>query len=92
MSGVLAHAGLWSGALLAGVALGWLHFRSLRRVAERLVAGEPAAVLLQITRILMLALFLYLCARLGASTLLAAAAGVYIGRVLVMRRAPKETP
>ncbi|MGE4072002.1 MAG: ATP synthase subunit I [Lysobacterales bacterium] len=90
MSGVLANAGLWSGALLAGVALGWLHFRSLRWVAERLLAGQPVVVLVQMVRILLLAVFFYLCARLGASTLLSAAAGVLIGRLWVMRRSRLE--
>jgi hypothetical protein len=90
MSSVLANAGLWTGAVLAGLALGWLHFRSLRWVAERLAAGQPLAVLLQIARMLLLALFFYLCAQLGTSTLLLAAAGVLIGRFLVLRQSLQE--
>jgi hypothetical protein len=86
MSGLAISAAYAVLAALAGTLVGWLHFRSLRAVTERLVAGRLSAVALQLTRFAALALFLYVCARFGAVPLLAAAAGVMAGRAIVLRR------
>ncbi|MHC0053931.1 N-ATPase subunit AtpR [Actibacterium sp. D379-3] len=87
---ILALAGL---AALAGCAVGWLHFRSLRGLAHRMLAGQPSAVALQLARMAGLGLFLYLCAwGGGAAVLLAGACGVLVGRALVLRAAGKEAP
>jgi hypothetical protein len=84
-----------AGVLLAapaGAVMGWLHFRSLRAVTERLVAGRLSAVVLQMARLAALTLFLYLCARFGAVPLLAAAAGVMTGRTIALRGPDRRTP
>ena len=70
---------------LAGLALGVLHFRSLERVTALLVQGRLAGVALQIGRLAVLAVFLWLCARGGPWTLLAGAAGLLAGRALILR-------
>lgn len=72
-------------ALLAGYGAGWLHFASLARVADLLAAGRLWALWLQLLRLVALGLFLYLCARGGALVLLAAGAGVLLGRHHVVR-------
>lgn len=74
-------------AAVAGLGLGWLHFASLARVADWLLAGRLAAVALQLARFALLGGFLFLCSRGGALVLLAGAAGVLSARVLVLRRA-----
>lgn len=84
---ILAIAAL---AAPAGVAAGWLHFRSLLRVSECLAAGDLKAVVLQVVRFIALGLFFYLCVRMGATALLSAAAGLWVGRSLVLRQARKE--
>ncbi len=86
MTGIAELAGLAIPAALAGGVAGWLHIRSLRPVADGLLKGDPMAVVLQIARFVGLGIFLYLCARLGAAPLLAAAAGVLIGRAVVLRK------
>ncbi|MBC57211.1 MAG: hypothetical protein CL814_09755 [Confluentimicrobium sp.] len=91
MSGVAISAGYAVLAALAGTLVGWLHFRSLRAVTERLVAGQLSAVALQMARIAALALFLYVCARFGAVPLLTGAAGIMAGRAIVLRR-PDRSP
>lgn len=78
-------------AALAGVAVGWAHFRSLRMVTERIVAGRLSAVALQLARLALLTLFFVLCARFGALPLVAAAAGVLAGRAAVLRHAERAT-
>lgn len=79
---------LWAiPAALAGFALGWLHFASLSRVTDMLVAGRMSAVLLQLARLAVLAGFLILCARAGAWVLIAGAAGVLTARAFVLRGA-----
>lgn len=82
----LAPFALAGAAGLAGVGMGWLHFRGLRRVAEGLVAGQMRAVLLQVGRLALLGLFLFACAQFGPLTLIMAAAGVLAGRAFVLRQ------
>lgn len=74
-------------AALAGLALGWLHFRSLELVAAMLLQGRMRAVPLQVGRMAALGGFLVLCALQGAGVLLAAALGVLAGRAVVLRAA-----
>jgi hypothetical protein len=90
MSGLALSAGGGMLAALAGVVLGWIHFRSLHTVAERLLEGRLSAVALQLIRFAVLAAFLFICARLGSVPLLAAAAGVMAGRTIVLRRAGRR--
>ena len=85
----LAPYALALAALFAGTAAGWAHFRALETIAARLAAGERRVILWQALRLVALGLFLFLCAKGGALTLLAAAGGVFLGRALVMRGARK---
>jgi hypothetical protein len=74
-------------ALAVGLALGFLHFRSLRRAADAFARGEAGrALALQLVRLALLGLFLFAAARAGALALLAAALGIFIGRAVVMHR------
>lgn len=72
-------------AAAAGHGAGLVHFRSLRRVAEMMVAGRGAAAALQVARLAALGLFLALCALAGPAALLAAAAGLLLGRARALR-------
>ena len=72
-------------AALAGLALGIAHFRTLRWVSDLLIQGRLAGIGVQIARLAVLAVFLWLCARGGPSTLLAGAAGLLAGRALILR-------
>ena len=72
---------------LAGIGIGWLHFSSLERVAEMIVAGRLAAIGLQLGRLALLGAILWLFAQAGALVLLAGAVGVLVGRMIVMRGA-----
>lgn len=76
--------------LTAGTAAGWLHFRSLRLVSEKLMRGEFSAIALQLARFAGLGLLLVLAALGGAGTLIATAIGVMIGRHLVLSREKAE--
>lgn len=77
-------------AALAGVGAGWIHFRSLRPLAGRIIAGDLRALALQLLRLGGMMAFLVLAAQGGALVLLAAAAGVFAGRWLVLRAVRKE--
>ncbi|WP_139068806.1 MULTISPECIES: hypothetical protein [unclassified Hyphomonas] len=72
---------------LAGIGIGWLHFYSLERIAEMIVAGRLSAIGLQLARIVLLIGILWLFAQAGALVLLAGAAGVLAGRMIVIRGA-----
>lgn len=80
----------WILAALAGTGAGWLHFRSLRPLADRIVGGDWRALALQVVRLGAMAGFLAFAAQGGAAVLIAAAAGVLAGRQLVLRRARQE--
>lgn len=75
---------------LAGDGIGWLHFRSLRPVAALIVGGDRRALGIQLLRLAGMAGFLVLAAQGGALVLLAAAAGVFVGRWQVLRAARRE--
>lgn len=78
-------------ALVAGVALGLVHFGTLHRVSEDYLGGRAGrALALQLLRMAAMIGALYGLARLGALELLAGALGVLIARILVMRRARRE--
>lgn len=74
-------------AVIVGAGAGWLHFRTLRQVSDRLLAGDLRAVAWQVGRFAALGLFLFLCAKGGAAPLIGAGAGVMIGRHAALREA-----
>lgn len=74
------------GAALAGTIAGWVHFASLARVTDLLIAGRIAGVGLQAGRFVLLGGFLWLCAQGGWIVLLSGAVGILAGRTLVLRR------
>lgn len=74
-------------AALAGLGAGWLHFASLEWVANRIVEGRLSAVGIQLGRLLLLGGILFLFAQGGALILLAGAAGILLGRFIVLRGA-----
>ena len=80
---LLAAEGLLGAA--AGYGAGLLHFRSLRRVAEGLLAGRKRAVAFQLMRLAALGLFLALCALIGTAALIGAAVGLALARRTVLR-------
>lgn len=87
----LSHYLLAALALPAGIGAGWLHFRTLRLLAGRIVTGDMAAIGLQLLRLLLLAGFLMLCALGGALVLLSASLGLFLGRAWVLRRERRAT-
>lgn len=72
----------------SGLAAGWLHFRSLREVSVRLLAGQPVAGLMLARWALLLA-WLIIMAWLGPAVAVAALLGLLVARSLVLR---KESP
>ena len=72
-------------AVAAGYGAGLLHFRSLAKVAQGLLAGRLSAVGLQVARMAALGAFLAACALAGAAVLIAGAAGVLLGRAHALR-------
>ncbi len=87
-----AWAAVCGGCAAAGIAVGWVHFRSLQWLAERMMRGDLAAAGLQLARLAAVAAFLYLCARGGAAALLSAAAGLFAGRAIVLTQAKAQRP
>jgi hypothetical protein len=71
----------------AGYGAGLLHFRSLRRVADAIVAGRTRAVALQLARLAALGLFLGFCVWIGAPALLGATLGLTLARRTALREA-----
>ncbi len=79
-------------AVVAGAGLGAAHFGSLWWSVVLMRDGHTGlGVAVQSLRFVALAAALVLIARLGASPLLAAAAGVLVARALLMRGARKLT-
>lgn len=74
-------------AALAGYGIGTVHFRSLARVADMMLAGRTIAVVLQLARLAVLAGFLILAALAGPGPLIAAAIGVLVARARVLKAA-----
>ncbi|WP_333823044.1 N-ATPase subunit AtpR [Pinisolibacter sp.] len=78
---------LLAAAFAAGLALGLLHFASLRRIADVFAAGAAGrALALQATRWVVLVAVLILFARQGALPLLLTALGLFVARAVVLRR------
>ncbi len=76
-----------AGCLAAGVVLGLVYFMMLRRVAVLVLGGGRNSLLLTLTvaRLALLVGGLYWMSRFGALPLLAAAAGVLLGRQWMVR-------
>lgn len=74
-------------ALATGVLAGWLHFTTLSYLSKMLLDGKIAAVGLQMVRFAVLGALFYLWARTGSLPLLACAAGVFVGRRIILKRA-----
>lgn len=77
-------------AVPAGAVVGWLHFRSLRSVADLIVGGNRRALVLQLLRLAGMTGFLVLAAQGGAPVLLAAAGGILLGRWQILRAVGQE--
>lgn len=86
-----ASAPLLAGVLAAGIALGLLHFGSLRAISRDYLGSHPVrAFALQLVRMAIMAGMLFGLARLGAADLLAGALGVLIARAWVIGRVRRE--
>jgi len=73
--------------LALGVLLGVVHFATLRRIADQFAEGRVlAAAALQLGRLVLLGVALFIAARLGVWPLLSCAAGMLVGRRIVLRR------
>tara|TARA_R110002074_G_scaffold124886_2_gene261554 strand:+ start:2198 stop:2500 length:303 start_codon:yes stop_codon:yes gene_type:complete len=79
-------ASLMLAALAAGYGWGIVHFRSLRIVADLLVAGNMRAIALQIARLaVLLGLFLVM-SQAGALVLISGAIGLILARARVLSK------
>jgi len=78
----------WAAWLALGVLLGGIYFHMLRRSVDLLVDGKSTfkAILFTLGRFALVGAGLALASLQGAVPLLLAAAGLLIGRQLVMRR------
>lgn len=74
--------------LAAGLALGLMHFATLRKVTQMYLSGGSygRAIALQLARLALLAAALSGLALAGAVPLLSAALGLLIGRAVIFRR------
>lgn len=73
--------------LAAGFALGVLHFATLSRVTDMLLSGPVLLpMVLQLARFGVLGAAMYGLALLGAVPLIAAAIGITLARVVIVRR------
>ncbi|MCR8549923.1 hypothetical protein M4578_19015 [Salipiger sp. P9] len=90
MSAALADLPLLPAALglMAGLALGLVHFATLRRVTALYLSGAaPArALAFQLARFALLIGVLVLLATAGAAPLLGGALGVLLGRAIILRK------
>jgi len=78
-------------ALIGGTGLGYLHFSTLHAVSMDYLGGHPVrAVLVQLARMAIMVAALVLLVRLGAFYLLSGAAGVLVGRFMVIHRSGSE--
>jgi hypothetical protein len=74
-------------AALAGYGVGTVHFRSLARVADMMLAGRMLAVVLQLARLAVLTGFLVLAALAGPTPLIAAVISMLVARARVLKAA-----
>jgi F1F0 ATPase subunit 2 len=73
--------------LIAGFAAGLVHFATLGRNVELLASGSAGkALTMQLARLGLLLVILFVLAKLGPWTLLCGALGVLVARSLVLRR------
>ncbi|PEQ11595.1 hypothetical protein B2G71_15815 [Novosphingobium sp. PC22D] len=78
-------------ALIGCTGLGYVHFATLHSVSLGYLEGHPVrAVLIQVARMAVMVAVLFVLARLGALYLLCGAAGVLVGRFMVMHRVGRE--
>ena len=77
---------------LAGLGLGTVYFRALRRTADLIVRGGRPLLGLALTlaRLSMIAAGFYMAVLLGGGPLLATLAGVLIAKTLVLRQTRSE--
>lgn len=78
-------------ALAVGYVAGFAHFRSLKSVARRLASGELSGIVLQLGRLALLGVVLFLMALWGAQALLAGTAGVLLARRRVLAQVEAES-
>lgn len=80
-------------ALLGGLGLGVVYFRTLRLCADLFVRGERSALAVGLTlgRFTLLGGALFLASRFGAPGLIGLALGMLIGRQWVMRSVAGES-
>ncbi|KFE36291.1 ATP synthase subunit I [Thioclava atlantica] len=78
---------LFALALVLGFILGLFHFGSLKRVSDLYLGGRGVglAIALQLARLALLVVVMVWLAREGALPLLAAALGLILARVVVLR-------
>lgn len=78
---------LFALALVLGFILGLFHFGSLKRVSDLYLGGRGGglAIALQLARLALLVVVMVWLAREGALPLLAAALGLILARVVVLR-------
>jgi F1F0 ATPase subunit 2 len=73
--------------LVAGFAAGLVHFSTLQRNAQLLASGSASkALTMQLARLGLLLVILFVLAKLGPWTLLCGALGVFVARSVVLRR------
>ena len=92
--GGLAAPFVLSACLAAGVVLGLVYFMMLRRAALLVLRGGRTSLLLALTvgRLALMVGGLYWASRFGALPLLAAAAGVLVGRQWMVRAHAVDGP
>lgn len=85
---------VWFVSIAVGLAVGYvaglLHFRSLKGVARRLARGDWTAIAIQMARLALLGVLLFILTRWGAQTLLAGTAGIFLARRRVLAKAESE--
>lgn len=82
-----------AGGLCVGLALGFIHFRSLYRVSADYLGGRAVrAIALQLARLAILGVVLFLLVKVGALCLLGGAGGMMLARRLVMRGMRENAP
>jgi hypothetical protein len=77
-----------------GVVLGIAYFHAVRRSAEVIVTGKRAGLALALIggRVVVMIVALVGLLQFGAWPLVSAAAGIYVGRGLVLRASKREAP
>jgi F1F0 ATPase subunit 2 len=79
--------------LIAGFAAGLVHFSTLRRNVQLLAFGSASkALAMQLARLALMLMVLFVLAKLGPWTLLCGALGVLVARSVVLRRFRVATP